>query len=457
LYQTVHHECAALYRFVDSVVRVCEGLSDYPVYTQPSKEFFRYLTLLGSQTKEFLQQFPSEISKTPSVAESRRQKLVVLRASWETLHEYLKPSLEADTLHLPIALVIALEEEFNKIEDLDKIRFTVFHTNKLNYLEVPPDIAREMANDIADLVNGTRFPPYLGLVGIPYSQANSFFMNCLLPHEMGHFAYQEVFEVDAATEIDDALERMEADVGRLDNLDLALCRDTLARWLEEIFCDLFAICLIGPAFSFALIEVTGVMVLARATTDGETDFHLFVQDHPAEVARFAAQLRLLQILGWWDEIKTFDSGAIEVLETSIRSSEHLHVQLGLPEGVTEERLLQCYEELCNWLLEYLPKHTPVPQEHIRDFHDQSDAICDYFRAAVVPSSVKVANQQKHPTAVVLINSAFKFYLEHLPELIDNVEGEDKQSVEARSRYAEKIELWTLKAIEDSRLLTKKLR
>jgi hypothetical protein len=379
----------------------------------------------------------------------------VLRAGWETLHEYLKPSLDADTLHLPIPLVTALEEEFNKIDELENIRFTVFHTNKLNYLEVPPDIAREMANDIADLVNGTRFPPSRGLVGIPYSQATGFFLNCLLPHEMGHFAYQEVFEVDAATEIDDALERMVADVGPLDDLDIAYCGDTLSRWVEESFCDLFAICLIGPAYSFALMEVTGAMVLARASSDGETDFHLFVQDHPADVARFAAQLRLLKDLGWWNEIKSFTSGAVEVLEKSVHESERLHVQLTLPQRVTEKRFLQCYQELCDWLLDYIPKNTPSPKIHVLDFHNQSDAICDYFRAAVVPSTIKVGNDRKYPSAIVLINAAFKFYLEHLPELVDNVTGEDKESVEARSRYAEKIELWALKAIEDSRLLAKR--
>ena len=37
-------------------------------------------------------------------------------------------------------------------------------------------------------------------------------------------------------------------------------------------------------------------------------------------------------------------------------------------------------------------------------------------------------------------------------LIENVEGKDASSVEVRSKFAERLEIWALKAIEDCRLI-----
>jgi hypothetical protein len=60
----------------------------------------------------------------------------------------------------------------------------------------------------------------------------------------------------------------------------------------------------------------------------------------------------------------------------------------------------------------------------------------------------------HPTPVVLINAAFRFFLTSLSTLIDNIDGKDKDSVADRSKYSERLELWMLKALEDHRLLTR---
>jgi hypothetical protein len=240
--------------------------------------------------------------------------------------------------------------------------------------------------------------------------------------------------------------------GALGDEDISFCRDTLARWVEEIFCDLFSICLIGPAYSLALIELTGATVLAGESGTAVPEFHLFVEDHPAEVARFASQMQLLRKLGWWSEIQHFNCAAIEVLRLSEEKSKDLHLQLSLPTAVSEKRFLQCYRELCRWIFHYIQKHVPTPRSEITDFHEQSGIICDYLREAVVPSTIIIKNQSVHPTPIVLINSAFRFYLEHLPELIANLDGEEKDSIETRSRFTERLELWTLKAIEDYRLL-----
>lgn len=119
--ETVLHESAALYRFVDSIVRLCADIHEYPVYTKTSKDFLDHIRLLGDESKGFLQEFPKSTGKNKRTANSKRRKLHTLRASWEVLHEYIKPALDADTLHIPTPLILAIQDEINNLHLLSKL------------------------------------------------------------------------------------------------------------------------------------------------------------------------------------------------------------------------------------------------------------------------------------------------------------------------------------------------
>jgi hypothetical protein len=448
----VRQDAAAIYRFVETVVRMCSDISEYPVYTNPTRKFLAYVKSLGEQTQRFLINFPSEVAKNSKTAFSKRKKLLELRNSWETIHEYLKPTLDADTLHLPTPLMLAFQDLVNKTKNLEPIEFTIFHATEVNYLQIPAGIFREVANGIADAINGDHFPLDQGFIGMPYSQANGFLLNSLLPHEMGHFVYQEIFEIDVEAEIDKVLEALEGDLGILDDQDIASCRDMLKRWVEEMFCDLFAICLIGPAYSFALIELTGALVLAGESSLNPVEFYFFIDDHPAEIARFDAHVLLLEKLNWWAEIKDINCPSIEVLRLATSRRSDIHIEGALPGNVDEPRMLACYYKVIDWLITYVPTQIPSDPLDIAEFKSQSDIISEYFRQAVVPSTIVIGNVRKNPRSVVLINSAFKFYLESLPDLLANVIGTQKDSVKDLGSFTERLELWALKAIEDIRLL-----
>ncbi|HEY7405865.1 MAG TPA: hypothetical protein VIB39_20235 [Candidatus Angelobacter sp.] len=451
LKETVRQESAALYRFVDSVIRLCTDINEYPVYPRSSRSLFAKIKRLGEETKAFLNGFPAEAAKDARTAFSKRLKLSDLRAHWETVHEYLKPVLDADTLHLPAPLTTVLQDAIESIDDLKDITFTVFLINELNYLQVPSGILIQRANDIADLIKGTRLPPRMGVVGIPYSQANGFFLNCLLPHEMGHFVYQEHFVTEVVPEIDKALETLEKDIGHaLNEEDITMCRDLLESWIEEIFCDLFAICLIGPAYSFALIELTDATHLIGEPKSQLSDFHFFIQDHPAEMARFEAHFKLLKQLGWWPVVDKSSSAFVDVLRKSASPTKELHIEYALP--VDEERFLKCYFEVCEWLLTFLPTKVAVSTKEITSFENQSPKIYDYLKRAIVPSTIILRKKVITPSPIVLINAGFFFYLDHMADLISNIAGKDPKSVDTRSQFTERLELWILKALEDSRLL-----
>jgi hypothetical protein len=453
----VRQESAALFRFVDSIVRRCAEIHEYPVYAETSKTFLNYIKVLGTETKQFLEAFPESAEKDKRTANSKRRKLHSLRIGWEALHEYLKPALDADTLHIPTSLILALQDEINRLEELKGLKFTVFHSDRVNYLQLPPGTIKETADLIADLINGTPFPLSLGLVGMPYSQSNGFFLNCLLVHEMAHVVYQDVYSVDVSTQKDKVLEALEKEIGILEERDATIARDTLERWIEELFCDLFSICLIGPAYSFALIELTGATLLVDSPATTLEPFHSFMEYHPAEVARFHAHLMLLRKIGWWKEMEGMSNCYVKVLTISEAKSANLRIETEIPQAVGDGRFIKCFWELCSWLIDFVMKETPVSTKVIDGYRRQSRVISEYLREAIVPSTIVIEGKREHPSPVVLINAAFRFYLESIPDLIKNVEKENATSVEARSRFAERLELWSLKAIEDCRLLEGELR
>lgn len=456
--EVVRQEVSELHRFIEPLERFCTEIrADYPVYGETSREFFKHIGELGQKSLSYLESLPEQIlrAKYPQIAASKRQKLFQLKSDWERLHEYIRPALDADTLHLPMPLISALNDRLRETPDWRSFRFTLFHAAEVNYFEVPSSIVRRAADGIASQIGGKPFPKTLGLIGIPYSQADGIFLNCSLAHEMGHFIFQEKVLALAQGKIDDALERMVSDIGKpLAYEELTLCQERIGSWTEETFCDLFAICLIGPAFSFAFSQLMTASILIESAAGQPEVFYLYGQYHPASVARFRAHQRLLEKLGWWKEIQGWASAPVEVLRLCAGAASQFKVQADLPREDLEARLLSCYDELCSWLIDFVPSRVKGHVNDVADFHDQSPIIAEYLRRAIVPSTIIVQGKIVHPRPVVLINAGYQFLLEKFSLLLENIEGEKPNSIESRSRLSARLELWLLKALEDHQLLTK---
>ena len=131
----------------------------------------------------------------------------------------------------------------------------VLHTEWLNYLQVVASRIRSTADDIATLVGARSFPPDLGLIGIPYSQSESVFLNCLIAHEIGHFIFGELqLKKSLGVKTREIIDSVFADVSVSvlpDRQQLRQIPTICADWTEELFCDLFAVRLIGPCYSYA--------------------------------------------------------------------------------------------------------------------------------------------------------------------------------------------------------------
>jgi hypothetical protein len=312
----------------------------------------------------------------------------------------------------------------------------------------------DVANQIAAQVGGTQFRLGLGHIEIPYSQADGIFLNTILAHEMGHFIYQLYASHDVEDEIGRAVERMVKEIGELDDEEIVLCENLLGNWVQEIFCDMFAICLVGPAFSFAFSQLVGASVLIGRPEGEPDDFYRFEWGHPAEVTRFHNHRKLLEKIGWWHEIRNWSSAPVKVLQSCEEPATLLTVEIDdWPNEVTQDRLLQCYNEVCDSLVDYVPKIVRGYGNDVADFKVQSPIIAQYLQRAIVPSTIIVGGRVVHPRPVVLINAGYQFLLEDFSLLLANIKGEKPRSIESRSRLTARLELWLLKALEDHRLLT----
>jgi hypothetical protein len=243
--------------------------------------------------------------------------------------------------------------------------------------------------------------------------------------------------------------------GELDERTVALCEELVSNWVQEVFCDLFAICLIGPAFSFAFSQLIGASMLIGHPDGEPDDFYRFEWEHPADVARFHTHRKLLEKLGWWEEIQTWSSAPVQVLQKCMKRSRRFTVEVDniLPKKVTQNRLLQCFNEVCDALIDYVPTIVKVRGDDVADFRIQSPIIAQYLQRAIVPSTIIIEGRVVHPRPVVLINAGYQFLLENFTLLMTNIEGEKPKLIESRSRLSARLELWLLKALEDHRLLT----
>ncbi len=426
--------------------------TDHPYYRDSSYQLFNHLDSLIGKTLSYLEDLPRHPSKFPVVQRSLRQKLKLLRDSWGLLHRYIKPSLDADALHVPLPLLDALDDKLKQVPGCGSFDCVVFQLTAVNYAMLTYNEVNSVANRIARMVKGDDFPKSLSLVGIPYSQSSSFFLNCLIPHEMAHFVYQEVVGSEIKSKVDDILNAYHpATKGTPEEkLLLSQIRGLLNIWVEEIFCDLFAISLVGPAFSFAFAEMTSASLITEESAIGK--FFEFGRSHPADVARFYLHLRHLKALGWWRTIERWSCSPLQLLKHCGKVFGQTFLSGEINSDARSVFNIQCFWDVCDWLLEFVKNRVPSSKKDIECFVDQYPVISSYLARAIVPSTIVTDSGMIHPSPAVLINAAYRFVLEDVQELLRNIEGRSESSVADRSWCTERLELWVLKALEDCRLL-----
>jgi hypothetical protein len=442
----VRHDASSLYKFIDSVVLPCAVKTHFS-YTSPSREFFEFISGLGNATKNHVADLSRELDAALFAANSndfnlRAQELATLRYSWFELHEFIKPAADAHTLQSPVPLVAVMTARLRNLPGFEKVRFAIVHTSDVNYFQLHSNYVRQLATQISMIVSAAPgFPEDLAIVGLPYSQAKAVFLNALLAHEMGHFSFQKRDERKRLSSPLTAVFAKQS-VSAFSKQDVARCLGIALGWLEEIYCDLFALRLAGPSFSYAFIEL---FALTRRKPSAE-----FSGSHPAMALRLREQTRLLQASSepWWPMMLQSPNHYTDLLARTMDLKDSDCSCKNAVVGGVEQVALSCFFEMLGEVAKAINDIFGESDQEVALFSTQRDVIGAYLSFGVVPSRLIIGTEAVNPSGITLLNATYGFYLNHLDSLLIRLSAVDRNCVQCRAYWAERVEMWAGKALED---------
>ena len=368
-----------------------------------------------------------------------------LHTAWLALHDFIKPVIDASALRIPRPLVEFLNEQLQQLSGLSGVRIIAGLTPQLNYFQHRHTTVRGMIREIRNVV-GEDCPGFgkVGFVSLPFSQPTNLFTNCILYHEAGHFVFEELdLRNRILRKTTDLIrthfpEMQELEAGQLTPTQHWFVRMVI-QWFEELFADVFAAKLLGPAYTLACAG------LIRTVAGFESaNSRKFSQHHPANVMRFSEQLIALKKDGWpldqdwWREIHTW----------SDFSTDTLVPPNFVPDSIGQ-RLVKVLFELraeVHTLADSVLSECGNPRTI---FQPVSAAIRTSLAHGIVPSTVVIDKKPvlPHPTAV--INAAIFYWLDGAPELYSRIVGKtDDKAIQNRSDVETRLERWAMKAVDD---------
>jgi hypothetical protein len=459
--ETLQRDAAALFSFIDSVCLHCPERVEAPAYLSPSVTFFMYIRRLGDATKAFLNAFPGGAPSDQKLYQFYRQKLETIRSGWFEFHQFIKPAVDADTLNVPYALVESLTTRLNGITEFKKTKFVVFHFHEVNYLQVRSSEIKKTANRLASLIpESPDFPADLGMIGIPYSQSSSLYLNCLIAHEIGHYVFQNLeLKQKLLPHVGQSLKQsLGAQFASAGTEYLDWSRDRLLSWSEELFCDLFALWLVGPCYALAYVELFGLTTMldpgAAAGYVLTPESYTFSRSHPADLFRLKQHVELLKgNLGWWKDVDIIKSHYLEVLRIASVTDDSV---FDFPTGELDQGhangTLRAFFGLVTNVANLLGGIVVTLDSGVAGYQKFREHIEEYLQNAVVPSTVFLDDDQWYPDTVALLNASMKFYLESLESLMNRIKDQKTSLAGHRSKWIRRVEALTAKAIEDHALL-----
>jgi hypothetical protein len=458
--QNLRHDLTALYAFVDSIALPVSYRTSSEAYTPAAVRFFDYVENLATVTKAHVAAW--KVADDDEF-EDRREELGTIRAAWKELHKFIKPALDADTLHVPSAVVEGIVRRFREIPKYSGAGFAIFHTSEFNYVQVRTADLRRVSAKLKGVIPGAPdFPSNLGLIGIPYSQGTTVFSNCLLAHEIGHFVFRDGnFETVLQAEVDAAFKSIlsKEEPGsykdRLDGWIKIVCR-----WAEEVFCDLFGVLLVGPCYTYAYLEAYDIQSILGVDSSLSEERLLprleFYDLYPSEVFRIQQQANLLRESRWWDHISRTSSHLSTLLSPIRDLSEEDH----LKQNSKIDRLLKALYQVLPEIRRRARETVSAIDDGFTSFNALNAAIQTYLQNGVVPSSLNFKADPVsggaviHPSPVVLLNAGLEFYLTRISDLMRSIPGEDENVFERRLHWVRRVEQWVEKAIEDEYIMRK---
>jgi len=444
----LRHDAAALRTFIEYLRDFCEEQEKSQAYGPASRQFFEYVRLLGDVTLAYLQPFVEEASNYSTNAllfAVQRQKLVAIKKCWSVLHEYIKPAADAHSLTVPTPLVDLLENQAKRIHGIPSPSLVISATNKVNYFQHPLGNLQELAKNLKKTVpNAPDLPSGLVFISIPYTQGSAVFTNAIMFHEFGHFVFHEL---DISGQINQQIAQALLDVyqQRLSTMarpGVTFLYQTVLSWAQEMFCDLFAISLIGPAYSFASIDLFSLIGELEASAVVN-----FGDAHPCDALRFREQLQMLKTAKWWDEVSTLKCEHVSLIEELASYPETKYSYAPQPE------LVEVFKTITHLLAPLVQQVCSKVDNGLTDFLKWNQGIQDAFANGVVPSTIYRNAVREHPSPLAILNATWFFHLNSLDKLMAKIAGRSSENIKDRSSLSSRLEMWAMKAMEDNRLLS----
>ncbi len=446
------HDAAVLHRLVDFVEEYCKEQERSQIYADSSGLFFKYVEKLAAGIKWELGNEIKRATRFPQRLPLLRSNIWTLKNYLRQLHALIKPAADAHTLTTPAPLIELASQQLQRVERMKNSRIVILLTSEFMYFQQPHTDIKDQARIVESFIPRASFPMRLGFIELPYSQGPSFFTNLAIYHEIGHFVYEELSYSNPPhprmTTLKSAIMRSLKKAfkkGSQDPEAFAVAVRIIENWIQEIFCDLFAIRLVGPAFSFAFIEMLGMLgFLSKEVTVK------FNPTHPAPACRFAEHVKMLQDDLWWNAIANVEADQKQLLERLAnlpRSTYKFYFDETTP---GPKRLVHVFLDVVVPAIRQLVREvTPENTAAVKRFERTRDSISACLRVGVVPHTPSNA---RVPDPVSVINSAFCFYLTSLTDVVKRFEGATAENdVAVHSLWTKRLEMWTMKAIEDSQI------
>lgn len=439
------HDAAVLHRFVDFLEEYCKEQKRSQSYVDASGLFFDYVEKLAQGIKRMLAKEIDRAARFPNRLPLLRRQFLTLKYYLRLLHALLKPAADAHTLTIPAPLIDLASEQIQRVDSMRNSKIVILLTPEFMYFQEPHTRIKEQATIVESFVPDAIFPSQLGFIELPYSQGPSFFTNLAIYHEIGHFVFEELTRM-AHPGVQALRSATNSSLKKIfhGRQIFAIVRRIVDDWIQEIFCDLFAIRLMGPAFSFALVEILGMLgFLSRKAAVK------FSPTHPASACRFAEHVNMLEEDSWWNAISDIHADQKDLLKRLSdipRTSYRFYVD---DNTLGSQSLVEAFVDFVIPAIRKLVREiTPSPARAVKRFQEARQGIEDCLRAGVIPHS-----PSKNVDPISIINSSFCFCLTSLSDVIEKFEGHAGTSdVTKQSLWTKRLEMWTMKAVEDSQIL-----
>lgn len=432
---------ALLLRASDFIGDFCAEQRDSFAYPGPTLKLFSYVEEIRGLTRSHVRKWLARARSDADLAVEAESDFLTLAAFWSELHGYVKPAADAHALIAPPPLLRLAQERLSGVAGMADSEFVTLLTHDLNYAHHP--LKQLIA--VATVFRDAKFPSGMGFVAMPYSMGATLFANVMLYHELGHFAFSRLASArhHGVEELQESVSNAVAGLAHGESTDdtrRSRRVRTLDIWLREIFCDLLAVRLVGPAFALAFWDFKKLLC-GDEEEDGK-----FTISHPAPNLRLDFQRRQLEADGWWNLLKQnphYRIIAPLARMTSLAATDRINYASDSEEL---RSLLPTFLEIAPRIPRLVAEVATNVPNAVAAFAANHERVRSLLSNGIVPSYRLNTSHELLVEAV--INAAYLFAQGSVTDLESNILDDEAGPAAKRQHALRRIDEWALKAVED---------